>query len=310
MKTVFMGTPDFADASFKALLDGGYEVAAVFTRPDSPKNRGMKLSMPPVKETAIAHGIPVYQPKNFKEEGAFEALKALSPDVVVVASYGVILPQRVLELPKYGCINVHASLLPKYRGASPINAAIIDGCGETGVTIMKMAKGIDTGDMICSKSLPILPDDTYGALHDKLADMGGELLLHALELIERGEAVYTKQDDSLSCYAHMIEKGDAEIVFSENAEKVSCRIRGYDPAPGAYSYLGEEKIKLFSAVYCDDSTEKAPGQIIGCGKNGLLVQAEGGTVLIKEVQLSGKKRMSAADCFRGRPQLLEKSFKA
>lgn len=308
MKTVFMGTPEFADASLKALLKGGHEVIAVFTRPDSPKNRGMKLSMPPVKETAMANGIPVYQPKNFKEEGAFEALEAMAPDIIVVASYGVILPQRVLELPKYGCINVHASLLPKYRGASPINAAIIDGCEETGVTIMKMAKGIDTGDMICSQSLPILPEDTYGTLHDKLAVMGGELLLRAMGLIERGEATYTKQDEALSCYAHMIEKSDAEIAFSMGAREVSQRIRGYDPAPGAYSCLGEEKIKLFSAVYNDDSTSKAPGEIVCCDKKGLLVQASDGTVLIKEVQLSGKKRMPAADCFRGRPQLLDKSF--
>lgn len=309
MKTVFMGTPEFADETFKALLESGHEVIAAFTRPDSPKNRGMKLAMPPVKERALAHGIPVYQPKNFKEEGAFEALEALCPEVIVVASYGVILPQKVLELPKYGCVNVHASLLPKYRGASPINAAIIDGREETGVTIMKMAKGIDTGDMICSESLPILPDDTYGTLHDKLAHMGGQLLLKALELIERGEAVYTKQEDSLSCYAHMIEKEDAEVLFSLTAKEVSQRIRGYDPAPGAYSYLGGEKIKLFSAIYHDDSRAKAPGEIIGCDKKGLLVQAEGGTVLIREVQLSGKKRMPAADCFRGRPQLLDESFK-
>ncbi|MBQ2690633.1 MAG: methionyl-tRNA formyltransferase [Clostridia bacterium] len=309
MNIVFMGTPEFADASLKALLSSEHKVQAVFTRADTPKNRGMKMLPPPVKVTALEAGIPVYQPKGMRDEGVLDTLKELAPDIIVVAAYGVILPVSVLELPKYGCINVHASLLPKYRGASPINAVLLDGEKETGVTIMQMEKGLDTGDMMLKRSIEIADDDSYGSLHDKLAIVGGELLLEALEQIENGTVKAVKQDDSLSCYAHMIRNSDAEVSFMDAAEKVAGKIRGYDPAPGAFGFLGEEKIKLFSGVFKDNSCEKEPGQIIRCDKHGLLVQANGGTVLIKEVQLSGKKKMAADACFRGRPQLLNESFK-
>jgi len=309
MRIVFMGTPEFAVVSLQALLSSEHEIVGVFTRADMPKNRGMKLTMPPVKELALQHDIPVCQPASLREDAAFEALQAFAPDIVVVASYGLILPKRVLALPKYGCINVHASLLPKYRGASPINAAILDGCEETGVTIMQMARGLDTGDMLLSRAVPIGVEDTYGTMHDKLAALGGELLLEALEQIENNTVKAVKQDDSLSCYAHMIQKEDTAVSFRLPAKVVSCRIRGYDPAPGAYGLLGGEKLKLFGARLYDDSAAADPGAILRCDKKGLLVQAEGGTVLIREVQISGKKRMPAADCFRGRPQLLSESFR-
>lgn len=309
MRIVFMGTPDFARVSLDALLASDHQVVGVFTRPDARKNRGMKLTMPPVKERALEAGIPVFQPAGRREEGAFDSLNELKPDIIVVAAYGIILPPKVLDLPKYGCINVHASLLPRYRGASPINAAIIDGCKEAGVTIMQMERGLDTGDMLLWDSLPIDDDDTYGTVHDKLAALGGELLIKALEQIENGTVKPVKQDDSLSCYAHMIKTADAEVSFTADAHKTANKIRGYDPAPGAFSFLGEEKIKLYSAVYFDGSAGKKPGEIISCDKRGLLVQAAQGTVLIKEVQLSGKKRMPADDCFRGRPQLLSCRFK-
>ena len=248
MNIVFMGTPEFADASLKALLASEHKVQAVFTRADTPKNRGMKMLPPPVKVTALEAGIPVYQPKGMRDEGVLDILRELDPDVIVVAAYGVILPVSVLELPKYGCINVHASLLPKYRGASPINAVLLDGEKETGVTIMQMEKGLDTGDMMLKRSIEIADDDSYGSLHDKLAVVGGELLLEALEQIENGTVKAVKQDDSLSCYAHMIRNSDAEVSFMDAAETVAGKIRGYDPAPGAFGFLGEEKIKLYSGI--------------------------------------------------------------
>ena len=310
MNIVFMGTPEFADASLKALLGSKHQVTAVFTRQDTPKNRGMKMAMPPVKETALAAEIPVYQPRTLREEGVLETLQALAPDIIVVAAYGRFLPKSILDLPKYGCINVHASLLPKYRGASPINAVILNDEVETGVTIMQMAEGMDTGDMILKGSLPIEADDTYGKLHDKLAPLGGQLLLEALEQIEAGTAQRVPQNEAEATHVHMIKNSDAGLSFAEESARViSCKIRGYDPAPGAFAFLGEEKIKLFASVYVDDSTAKEPGEIIGCDKHGLLVQGNGGTMRIREVQLSGKKRMSAADCFRGKPQLLNERFK-
>lgn len=310
MNIVFMGTPEFADASLKALLNSKHQVTAVFTRQDTPKNRGMKMAMPPVKETALGAGIPVYQPRTLREEGVLETLQELAPDIIVVAAYGRFLPKSILDLPQYGCINVHASLLPKYRGASPINAVILNDETETGVTIMQMAEGMDTGDMILAGRLPIEPEDTYGKLHDKLAPLGGELLLEALEQIEQGTAQRIPQDDVLATHVHMIKNSDAALSFAEESARViSCKIRGYDPAPGAFAFLGEEKIKLFASVYVDDSCTKEPGEIIGCDKHGLLVQGKGGTVRIREVQLSGKKRMAAADCFRGKPQLLDERFR-
>lgn len=310
MNIVFMGTPEFADASLKALLGSKHQVTAVFTRQDTPKNRGMKMAMPPVKETALAADIPVYQPRTLREEGVLETLQALAPDIIVVAAYGRFLPKSILELPKHGCINVHASLLPKYRGASPINAVILNDEAESGVTIMQMAEGMDTGDMILKGSLPIEPDDTYGKLHDKLAPLGGQLLLEALEQIEAGTAQRVPQNEAEATHVHMIKNSDAGISFAEESARViSCKIRGYDPAPGAFAFLGEEKIKLFASVYVDDSMTRQPGEIIGCDKHGLLVQGNGGTMRIREVQLSGKKRMSAADCFRGKPQLLNERFK-
>ena len=310
MNIVFMGTPEFADASLKALLNSKHQVTAVFTRQDTPKNRGMKMAMPPVKETALAAGITVYQPRTLREEGVLETLQELAPDIIVVAAYGRFLPKSILDLPKYGCINVHASLLPKYRGASPINAVILNDEAETGVTIMQMAEGMDTGDMILAGRLPIEPDDTYGKLHDKLAPLGGEILLEALEQIEQGTAQRVPQDEAQATHVHMIKNSDAGLSFAEESARViSCKIRGYDPAPGAFAFLGEEKIKLFASVYVDDSCTKEPGEIIGCDKHGLLVQGNGGTMRIREVQLSGKKRMAAADCFRGKPQLLNERFK-
>lgn len=303
-----MGTPDFADASLKALQGSRHEVCAVFTRADTPKNRGMKMTMPPVKITALAEDIPVYQPSTLRSQEVYDILASIQPDIIIVAAYGMFLPKNILELPRYGCINVHASLLPKYRGASPINAAIIEGESQTGVTIMKMAKGIDTGDMLISRAVDILPDDSYASLHDKLAPVGGQLLLEALDLIEGGRAVYTPQDDRLSTYAHMIKTEDARISFEWDADTCACHIRGYDPAPGAFAFLGGERIKLFSAVRGDAAVVRSPGEIIGCDKKGLAVQAKDGVVLIREVQLNGKKRMLAADCFRGRPQLLEERF--
>ncbi|MEA4920581.1 MAG: methionyl-tRNA formyltransferase [Clostridiaceae bacterium] len=309
MNVVFMGTPEFAKPSLKALIDSNHQICAVFTKADMPKNRGMKLTMPPVKMLALEHNIPVYQPKSLKDDGIFELLKNLAPDIIVVAAYGLMLPKAVLELPRYGCINVHASLLPKYRGASPINAAIIEGENESGITIMQMNRGIDTGDILAFRSIEIGKRDTFGILHDRLAEIGGGLLIEVLEQIEQGTVKSIKQQDELSSYAHMIKPNDTFVSFMGRAEAVSNKIRGFDPIPGAYGFLGEEKLKLFSGEFNDYNCENKPGEIIKCDKKGLLVQATGGTVLIKEVQLSGKKRMAADDCFRGRSGLLDETFK-
>ena len=307
-KILFMGTPGFAAASLAALYESGEYAVTVVTQPDKPKGRGYAVTPSEVKVYALEHGLTVYQPATLRDEAFASLLAEIDPDMIVVAAYGKLLPKIVIDYPEYGCINVHASLLPHYRGASPINAAIIEGESQTGVTIMKMAKGIDTGDMLISRAVDILPDDSYASLHDKLAPVGGQLLLEALDLIESGNAIYTPQDDSLSTYAHMIKTEDARISFEWDAAACACHIRGYDPAPGAFAFLGGERIKLFSAVKGDAAVSRGPGEIIGCDKKGLAVQAKDGVVLIREVQLNGKKRMPAADCFRGRPQLLEERF--
>ena len=311
MRIIYMGTPDFAVPALEALAKSEHDVVAVVTQPDKARDRGKKVQFTPVKEKALEYDIPVYQPEKVKtNEEFYQQLVELAPDLIVVAAYGKILPLSILELPKYGCVNIHASLLPKYRGAAPIHRSIINGDKTTGVTLMYMAEGMDTGDMILKGSLPIEPDDTYGKLHDKLAPLGGQLLLEALEQIEAGTAQRVPQNEAEATHVHMIKNSDAGISFAEESARViSCKIRGYDPAPGAFAFLGEEKIKLFASVYVDDSMTRQPGEIIGCDKHGLLVQGNGGTMRIREVQLSGKKRMSAADCFRGKPQLLNERFK-
>lgn len=308
MRIVFMGTPEFAVSALQALIDSRHEVIAVYTREDKPKNRGMKMMMPPVKELALQYNIPVFQPKTVKTEEEIAAFAALNADVAVVAAYGRILPQEILDAPRYGCINIHASLLPKYRGASPITAAIQDGEAETGITIMQMDIGLDTGDMLLKGSTAISGTDTFRTVHDRLAEMGGELIVEALDRLEAGTLTAEKQGEPASRYASMIKAGDTEISFHNPASVVSCHIRAFDPAPAAYGFLGGNRLKLFGATVESMETGKPAGTILKLDKQGILVACTDGVVRIPEVQGDGGKRMPATAYFNGHRELLDAVF--
>ncbi len=299
MKTVFMGTPDFAATVLKYLYDSDNEVCMVFTQPDRAKDRGKKVQYTPVKELALAHGTPVLQPQKLKgDEAAMEELRKASPDIIVVAAYGQILSEEVLSLPKYGCINVHASLLPKLRGASPIQMAIVTGEKETGVTVMQMEKGLDTGDMLSSESIEI-GNMTAGMLHDSLADIGGRLLIKTMKEISEEKVKPVKQDDGKATYAGLISKKDGKIDFSKSPEEIERLIRGFDPWPGAFCYLEEEQIKFWKAVPTDEKTEAKDGCVISSDEGGLKIACGGRILTVTEIQAPGKKRMNAEDYLRG-----------
>ncbi|MFR2531701.1 MAG: methionyl-tRNA formyltransferase [Anaerovoracaceae bacterium] len=299
MKTVFMGTPDFAAEVLKALYDSDNEVAMVFTQPDRAKDRGKKIQFTPVKELALVHGTAVYQPEKLRtDQAVMEELKKVSPDIIVVAAYGQILPEEVLKLPKHGCINVHASLLPKLRGASPIQMAIVTGEEETGVTIMQMEKGLDTGDMLSAESIAI-GDMTAGQLHDRLAQIGGRLLIRTIKDISEGKASPVKQDDSKATYAGLISKKDGKIDFSKSPQEIERLIRGFDPWPGAFCFLDGQQIKLWKAVPCGEKTSAEDGEVISAGNEGLKIACGGDSLMITELQAPGKKRMNAGDYLRG-----------
>lgn len=309
MRLVFMGTPDFAVAALEALHQAGHDIAAVYTRMDTPKNRGMKLLPPPVKVKALEYGIPVFQPKNLRGEDTWQQLRELAPEVIVVAAYGRLLPQTVLDIPKYGCLNIHASLLPKYRGASPINACILHGEERAGVTIMQMEAGLDTGPMLLPAEVELLPEESYGSLHDRLAKLGGETIVKALDLLAQNRLPAVPQPEEGACYAPMIRTEDCRIDFSRTAREVSCAIRAYDPVPGAFATLGGGKMKLFEAAL--EQTEGhcgAPGAIVRSDKNGIVVACGQGAVRIRAVQGAGGKKMPADAFFRGHAALLSETF--
>ncbi|MCH5323596.1 MAG: methionyl-tRNA formyltransferase [Eubacterium sp.] len=295
-----MGTPDFAVGALDALVKK-HNVQAVFTQPDKPKNRGKKIVFSPVKQCAVDNGIEVYQPLSMRKgedaEAAFEALQRLSPDCIVVAAYGQILPERVLSLPKYGCINIHASLLPKYRGAAPIQACIIDGETQSGVTVMMMEKGLDTGDMLLKGTVDIPVEMTAGELHDRLAELGAELIIKTLDLLPDGITA-EKQDDALSCYAPVISKEMCKIDFSQPAEKVYNFIRGMSPSPCAYTFLNGKRLKVYFSTLSDITSELPVGTIAD-EKRFSVVCGDGKCVDLTSVQGEGGKRMSADDFLRG-----------
>lgn len=304
-----MGTPDFAVAALEALHDAGHEIVGVYTRMDTPKNRGMKMLPPPVKVKALEYGIPVYQPKNLRGEDTQQELRDLAPEAIIVAAYGRILPQAVLDIPKYGCLNIHASLLPKYRGASPINACILHGETEAGVTIMQMDAGLDTGDMLLPAATEILPNESCGSLHDRLAKIGGEAIVKALDLLAKGELRGEPQPEVGFTYAPMIQTSDCKIDFTKTAHEVSCAIRAYDPSPGAFAMLGGDKMKLFGASLEEkDGEAAAPGTIVKNDKNGIVVACGKGTVRIATVQGAGGKKMPADAFFRGHAAMLSEIF--
>lgn len=305
MKIVFMGTPDFAAGALEALIKAGYEITAVVTQPDKAKGRSKELQFPPVKECALRHHIPVFQPVKIKTAEAIAELKKFEADIYVVAAFGQILSQEILDIPKFGCLNIHASLLPKYRGASPIQHVIIDGEKETGVTIMQMDAGLDTGDMLYKKTVEIAADDTFETLHDKLMALGGEAIVEALPLLEKGALTPKKQDSGESCYASLISKSMGEIDFSKAAISIDRLIRGMNPWPSAYTYYRGRQLKIWKAVPVSgqeaegSARETQPGTIVKVTKDAFFVACGDGCLQILELQLEGKKRMSTHDFLLG-----------
>ena len=302
MKILFMGTPEFAVPSLNALLGAGHTVCGVFTQPDKPKNRGMKLLPSPVKVCALSHEIPVFQPAKMRDGEALGYLRELDPELIVVAAYGKILPSEILDYPVKGCINVHSSLLPKYRGAAPINWAILNGEAVTGVTIMHMAPALDAGDIIAQASTPIGADETAPTLTARLAELGAELLVSAVEAIGAGTAARTPQDEADSTYAPMLSRELSPMDWSKPARTLHDQVRGLFPWPAAVAEFGGIRCKVFSTDLPLQTTDAAPGTILEAGKRGIDIACGGGTVLhIDELQADGGKRMKAADYLRGHP---------
>lgn len=304
MKIVYMGTPDFAVNPLHALAEAGYEVAGVVTQPDKPKGRGKTMLPTPVKEEALKHGFPVYQPVKVRDPEFLQVLEKLDPDIIVVAAFGQIIPKSILELPKYGCINIHASLLPKYRGAAPIQQAVIDGEKESGVTIMRMGTGLDTGDMISRIVVPIAKDETGGTLFDKLAEAGAKLLVETLPHIFDGTAVYEKQpEESPTPYAGMITKQMGLINFGKSAAELERLVRGLNPWPSAFTFWNGKTLKVWESLVVkseEAGTEKPePGTVVKTDKKGIYVACGEDVLVLSQVQLEGKKRMDADAFLRG-----------
>ncbi len=297
LRLVFMGTPDFAAVALQRLIDRGERVVAAVTQPDRPKGRGQKLLAPPVKVLAAHHGIPVLQPVKVRSPEFIEEMRGVAPDLIVVAAFGQILPKALLELPRLGCINVHASLLPRYRGAAPINRCIIDGETETGITIMQMDVGLDTGDMLLKRATAIGADEDARSLHDRLAAIGGEALGEALDLLVSGRLVPEKQDDRLASYAPMLKKEEGRIDWETDPVAVRNMVRGLNPWPGAYTFLDGKQLKIFRCRVAGGSGE--PGTVLEADRSGLVVACREGSLLIEELQLEGKKRLSAKDFLAG-----------
>ena len=294
MKIVYMGTPDFAVPALKKLHENSYEICLVVTKPDRPKDRGKKMQSCEVKQLAEELGLPVETPEKLKGNTEFfEKLKALAPDFIIVAAYGKILPKDILDIPKYGCINIHGSLLPKYRGAAPIHHAVINGEKETGATIMYMAEGMDTGDIISQFSTPV-GEKTTEELFDEIAEKGADLLIETLPKLVRGEITPVKQDDSLACNSPMLFKEDGIIDFTKTKRQVACLIRGFSSWPCASTKLDGEVMKVYMAKEGSDSVKAAPGTVVSAGKDGIEVACGDGTVFLTKIQMPGKKAMDSS----------------
>ena len=296
MRIVFMGTPDFAVPSLQALIDAGHDVCAVYTQPDKPQGRKQILTAPPVKTLALEHDIPVFQPNTLKNEDEQARLRELAPEVIIVVAYGKLLPKAVLDIPPHGCINVHGSLLPRWRGAAPIQWAVIAGDEMAGVTTMQMAEGLDTGDMLLTYETKVGEKETAGELFDRLAQSGAELLIQTL--VKLDEITPRPQDDAQSCYAHMLDKQMAVIDWSKSAHEIDCLIRGLNPWPIALTTLSGERLKVFAAEKAAGNGE--PGTVLEADpKKGLTVACGEGALRLTEIQLVGGKRMKATDFLRG-----------
>ncbi|MGE4548572.1 MAG: methionyl-tRNA formyltransferase [Intestinibacillus sp.] len=298
MRVVFMGTPDFAVPCLARLLEDGHEVAGVFTQPDKPQGRKMALTAPPVKQLALERGLPVYQPETFRNEAVLPLLQELSPEIIVVVAYGKLLPRYVLELPKYGCVNVHGSLLPRWRGAAPIQWSVIAGDRTAGVTTMQMDAGLDTGGMLLKYETEIGARETAGELYERLSAAGAELLSETLRRLEKGDLMPEKQDGAASCYAPMLDKNLAQIDWGRPAHEIDCLIRGLNPWPVALTTLHGERMKVFAAEHAGGGG--APGTVLASGpKEGLTVACGEGALRLLEIQMVGGKRMPAGDYLRG-----------
>ena len=303
MRILFMGTPEFAVASLKRLVEDGHDICGVFTQPDKPKNRGHKLMFSPVKEYALAQNLEVYQPLKMRDGEALGIVESLSPELIVVAAYGRILPEEILNAPQYGSINVHSSLLPKYRGAAPINWAILDGEAETGVSIMYMAKELDAGDVILQKTTPIGPDENAQELTARLAELGAEALSETVKALAGGTAARTPQDGSLQTYASMLTREMSPVDWTRTAHQISCQVRGLIPWPCATTdVISGEAIKLYAVTETGEATEARPGTIAAATKRGIDIACGDGKLLrITELQAQGGKRMTAAAYLAGHP---------
>lgn len=295
MNVVYMGTPDFAVLPLEAIINAGHTVTGVFTQPDKPKGRGYVLTPPPVKECALKYNISVFQPKSMKDGEVLSILKELNPDIIVVVAFGKLLPKDILDLPKYGCVNVHASLLPKYRGAGPIQWCVLNGETETGVTTMKMAEGLDTGDMLLKAPTQIGENETAGELHDRLAQLGASLIVETITALENNEIIPQKQDDSLSNYAPMLTKDLCKIDWSKSAQEIHNQVRGLNPWPIALASVNGKRVKIYSTTVSDKTGEA--GKVV-CEKP-LTVACGNGSVVINELQPEGKKRINSQDFVRG-----------
>ena len=299
MKIIYMGTPDFAVAPLEAIIEAGHKVTAVVTQPDKQKGRGKEVQMTPVKECALAHGIPVFQPVKIKEQEAIAVLKEYEADIFVIAAFGQLLSEEILNMPKYGCINIHASLLPTYRGAAPIQWVILNGEKETGVTIQQMAKGLDTGDMLLRKVVPIAPKETGESLHDKLMEAGAELITEALVKIEKGEITPEKQDDSLSSYVSRLTKSMGLIDWSKDAITLERLVRGLNSWPSAYTYFRGKTLKIWEADVVEEKAKGLPGTVEQVSRDSIDVATGDGILRIYSLQLEGKKRVAVKDFLLG-----------
>lgn len=301
MRVIFMGTPDFSVETLEEIIKAGHEVVLVVSQPDKAVGRSKALKYTPVKACAIEHGIEVYQPEKVKEAECVEYLRGYEPDIIIVEAFGQIIPKAILDMPRYGCVNVHASLLPKYRGAAPIQWAIINGDVVTGVTTMRMKEGIDTGDMILKQEVIIREDETGGSLFERLSKVGAKLCVKTMEAIEAGTATYTPQNDEEATHTKKINKELGSIDWTRDAKTIECLIRGLDPWPSAYTRLNDKTLKIWKAKVIPGESGTAPGCIVNVEKSGITVQTGDGMLLLTEIQLEGKKRMSVEAFLNGYP---------
>jgi len=304
VRLVFAGTPDFAATALKALIAAGHTIVGVYSQPDRPAGRGRKLQPSPVKQVALDHEIPVFQPETLKTPEARKQLADLNPDVMIVAAYGLILPKAVLDIPTHGCLNIHASLLPRWRGAAPIQRAIAAGDAETGITIMQMDEGLDTGAMLLKSLTAIDDSDTGGSLHDRLAELGGNAIIKALELLQKDELTGEPQNDELACYASKLSKTEGHIDWATDAIAIERLVRAFNPWPGTYTDLGDQRIRIHEARALVTTSDGLPGTVVQRDREGIDIACGNGTLRITRLQLPGSRAQSVNDLINGGKELL------